>query len=93
VDQTVTAGTFRLKGRILDEMSKARGMENRHQVSMRAGVSYPTIAKWFGEPESVESIHLPSLAGILVGALGMTPAEALKVRLGDLLEYVEDASK
>lgn len=90
MDPTVAVGTFRLKGHILDEMSKARDLENRHQVSMQAGVSYPTIDKWFTEAETVESLHLRSLAGILIGAFRMSPAEALNKRLGDFLEYVEE---
>ncbi len=90
MEALVATRTFRLKGRVLDKMCKSHGLKNPHQVSMRAGVSYPTIEKWLSEPEGIESIHMPSLAGILIGALGFKPEDVLKMRIGDLFEYVED---
>lgn len=90
------SGTFRLRGRVLKEIAKEKGIvdskgnANRHQVSLRAGVSYPTVDKYFENYDEVESIHLRSLAGILVDAFGMTPDEVLNLKLGDLFEFVSE---
>ena len=86
----VARGTFRLKGATLKQMAKRAGIDNKHQLSMKAGISYPSSVTWMTEPEKLESIHLPSLAGILIDAFGMTPSQALDLRLGDLFEYVPD---
>jgi hypothetical protein len=83
----MTTGEFRLNPRLIKERTKAMGMGSNHAISLRAGVSHPTIAKWLDEPETVDYLHLKSLAGILVDAMRMTPAEALEIRLGDILDF------
>lgn len=90
----VPSGKFRLKGQSLKETARRlgitnkKGEANRHQVSLRAGVSYPTIDKYFEDYEDVESIHLQSLAGILVDAFETAPEDVLDMRFGDLFDYI-----
>jgi hypothetical protein len=86
--KSMASGTFRLKGSALQKMAQGRGVPNRHQVSLEAGVSYPTVDKYLRQPETVGSIHLRSLAGILVDAMKMSPEEALELRLGDIFEFI-----
>ena len=82
------SGTFRLKGAALFERFRKRGFDNHHRISLQARVTYPTVQFWLQDEPAVESLHLPSLAGLLVDGLGMTPEQALSLRLGDLLDYV-----
>jgi hypothetical protein len=82
------SGTFRLKGAALLERFHKRGFDNHHRISLQARVTYPTVKSWLQDEPEVESLHLPSLAGLLVDGLGMTPDEALSLRLRDLLEYL-----
>lgn len=82
------SGTFRLKGADLLRRFQKRGLENHHQISLQARVTYPTVKLWLQKDPEVESIHLGTLAGLLVDGLGMAPREALDLRLGDLLEYL-----
>ena len=84
----MTTGEFRLNPDLINERAKGLRLANSHQISLSAGVSHPTIAKWLEEPDEVKYLHLRSLAGILVDALRMTPEEALDLRLGDLFSYV-----
>ncbi len=83
------SGTFRLKGADLLRRFHQRQLLNHHQISLQARVTYPTVREWLQDDPPVESLHLPSLFGLLVDGLGMTPREALDLRLGDLLEAVQ----
>ncbi len=90
----VPSGKFRLKGLALKETARRlgiidkKGEANRHQVSLRAGVSYPTVDKYFEDYEDVESVHLRSLAGILVDAFETAPEDVLNMRFGDVFDYI-----
>jgi len=82
------SGTFRLKGAELLDRFHKRGLESYHRISLQARVTYPTVRLWLQDESTVVSLHLPSLAGLLVDGLGLTPQQALSLRLGDLLDYV-----
>ena len=82
------SGTFRLKGAKLLERFHKRGLSSYNRISLQARVTYPTVRLWLQEESTVESLHLASLAGLLVDGLGLTPEQALSLRLGDLLDYV-----
>jgi hypothetical protein len=83
-------GVFRLKGSMILEAGKRKGIENIHQVSMRSGVSYPTAYRYIEKPEKVEAVSLRALYGVLVDGIGMSPEEIANMRLGDLFELVPD---
>ena len=89
--QTMPTGVFRLKGSTILEASKRKGIENIHQISMRGGVSYPTVHRYIETPKKVESISLRALYGVLVDGAGMTPSEIAEMKLGDLFELVPDS--
>ncbi len=87
--KTMPSGTFRLKARRLRELTKQAGLDNPHRVSLEAGVSYPTIVKYFDEDNGVdETLHLPSLVGILVDACDTPVERVLRMQLGELFEFV-----
>jgi hypothetical protein len=84
-------GVFRLKGSTIGANAKRKGVENPHQVSMRSGVSYPTVHRYIETPEKVEAISLRALYGVLVDGIGMSPSEIAEMKLGDLFELVPDS--
>jgi hypothetical protein len=89
VAKKMPSGTFRLKARRLRELADQAGLQNPHRTSLEAGVSYPTIVKYLDLEGSVdETLHLPSLAGILVDACALAPEKVLRMPMGDLFEYV-----
>lgn len=89
----VASGTFRLKGRTLDDLAKSNEVKNAHQASMRSGVPYPTVKTYWEKPETLESVHLPSLAGLLIDAGGLSPEEALSKSLGELFDFVPNSGE
>ena len=83
------AGTFRLKGSSLLSKAKDRGIENRHQLSMAAGVSHQTIYAIF-DNEPMKQISLPVLAKLLINGAGFTPDELENVKFGEIFEYIAE---
>lgn len=87
-DNRMAAGRFRLKGRPILKLGK--GVDNPHQVHLRSQVSWPTITKYLsGEETTLEdmrSVDLGVLYSLLVDGLGLSEAEALDLRLSDILE-------
>ena len=80
-------GTFRLKGSSLLSRAEVNGVENRHQLSLRSGISTQTIYSLFdGSP--IKQIDLRVLAKILINGVGITPEELENVKFGDIFEYV-----
>lgn len=87
---TVTSGTFRLKSRFFDE-NKLR--INKHQLSLREQVSYPTVLRYLRQPEhenfeAIENFSGDVLYAILVKGFGLSPDELEDMKLGDLFEVV-----
>ena len=83
------AGTFRLKGSSLLSKAKERGVENRHQLGMAAGISHQSIYAMFdGDP--AKQINLPVLAKLLINGVGYKPEELANVKFGDIFEYVDE---
>lgn len=91
--ERMPSGVFRLKGSRLMALGKERGVENPHQVSMKSGVSYPTIHRYAEKPEEVEAISLRALYGFLVDGLGLSPDEVESLRFGDVFEAVPDGAE
>lgn len=83
-------GVFRLKGSNLLEKGRTRGIDNIHQVSMRGGVSYPTVHRYFENPDQVESVSLRALYGTIIDGLGISPEELSKMPFGEIFESVPD---
>lgn len=83
-------GVFRLKGSNLLKLGQKRGIDNIHQVSMRGGVSYPTVHRYFENPDQVESVSLRALYGTLIDGLGLTPDELSNMAFGEIFESVPD---
>lgn len=83
----MATGTFRLKGSSLLTKAEENGVENRHQLSLRSGISTQTIYSTFdGSP--IKQIDLRVLAKILINGVGYTPEELMNVKFGDIFEYV-----
>jgi hypothetical protein len=81
-------GTFRLKGSSLLSRAEKNNVENRHQLSLRSGISTQTIYSLFsGEP--MKQLVLRVLAKILYDGIGFTYEELENVKFGDIFEYVE----
>jgi hypothetical protein len=93
MDKIMPTGTFRLKGAKFYEIARSKGDENVHQVSQKSGVSYPVIARYLKKPETVESVHLPSLYGLLIDSIGIRPSELEKMKFGDVFEIIQNGVK
>jgi hypothetical protein len=64
-----------------------------HKASQAGGFAYPTMHRYWRQPETVESLHGRSIVGLLVDALGMSPDEVESLRFGDVFEVVIDGGK
>lgn len=65
------------------------GLQNAHQLSLAARVSYPTADKYINRPADIRAVDLGILAQVLTGGLGIAPEDALELRLGDVFEIGE----
>jgi hypothetical protein len=65
------------------------GVPNGHQLSLRARVSYPTIDKYVNRAQFAFSVSTEAMAAILLDGIGLSPEQALDLRLGDVFELVE----
>jgi hypothetical protein len=90
----MAAGKLRLKGRPI--MDLGRGVENPHQVHLRSQVSWPTVNKYLSGDvatlDDMKSVDLEVLYGILVDGLGLSEAEVMNLKLGDILEVSRGAA-
>lgn len=85
----IRSGTFRLKGSSLLSKAEENGIENRHQISMKAGISTQSIYSIFdGAP--MKQIDLRVLARLLIRGVGYTPEELENVKFGEIFEYVDE---
>ena len=66
------------------------GVKNAHQATLKSGVCYPVVQRYFKKSEDIESVHLRSLAGLLISACGMTPDQVLNLPLGYLFDFIPD---
>lgn len=73
-----------LDGRYLLGLARHRGAENMNQISRRSGVSYPTVHRYLSEPQRVNAIDLDTFYQFLRRGLGLTRAEIMSLRLGDI---------
>lgn len=64
-----------------------------HKASQAGGFAYPTMHRYWRQPETVESLHGRSIVGLLVDALEMSPADVHDLRFGDVFEIVIDGGK
>lgn len=75
--------SLRLRGDMILERS---GASNVHQLSLRSGVSYPTVEKYIRRPEDIQALDLGVLLQVLVDGCGMTLQQVAELRVGDLFE-------
>ncbi len=69
------------------------GTSNPHQLAMKARVSAPTAAKYVNTPEAVQVVDMAVLAAILTEGFGLSPRQALNLRLGDIFDFVDDGDE
>jgi hypothetical protein len=93
VKAAMPSGVFRLKGSSLMSLARSRGAQNPHQVSMKSGVSYPTIHRYTEKPEELESISLKALYGFLIDGVGLQPAEVERMSFGDIFEAIPNGAE
>jgi hypothetical protein len=88
------AGKFRLKSR--GEILKLGKTPNAHQVSIRSGNSWVTISRYLADDEekrdSVQSVDLAIMYGMLTSGLGLTDEQALDLKLRDIFEITKVAA-
>lgn len=82
-------GTFRLKGSSLLSRARKNGVENRHQLSLRSGISSQSIYSIF-DGSAMKQIDLRVLAKILINGIGYTPEELENTKFGEIFEYVDE---
>lgn len=82
----VASGYLRLKAAELLKEHKT----NLHQASQKGGFSYPTVHRYINKPQTIESMHMKSLVGLLIDGLGLSPDEVENLRFGDVFEVVLD---
>lgn len=85
----VATGAFRLKGRFFrsDKLKV-----NKHQLSQREGVSYPTLLRYLDnqdrDADPIKNFSGDVLYALLVEGFGMSPDEVENLRVGDIFEVV-----
>lgn len=85
----MTNGSFRLKGRDLYAEGYRRRRFNDVKTAARiTGMSRPTLSNWINNPETVSRLDLNGLTNLLVDGLGITPEEALQMKLGDIFQFI-----
>ena len=84
------SGTFRLKGSsLLSKAKEKKGIENAHQLSMEAKITYQTVYKYF-DSEGMKALDLRVLAQLLLSGVGYTQEELMDVKFGDIFEYINN---
>ena len=86
----VTSGFVRLNGRFFDE---DKLLTNKHQLSLEEKVSYPTVHKYFKEGSDIRNVSGEVLYAILIRGMGYSVEDARELRLGDVFEFVTQASE
>ena len=68
-------------------------LTNRHQLSLAAGVSYPTVFKYMDQSadDDIDIFSGRVLYALLVEGFGMSPAEVDNLRVGDIFEVGADS--
>lgn len=72
------------------EILKRSDEPNAHQFSLKARITAQTAYKYLNAPEGMESVDTKILAAILLDGLGLTPAQLLTVKLGEIFDLVDD---
>jgi hypothetical protein len=65
---------------------------NKHKLSQQGQISYPTVLKYLNTPSDVLAFDGGVLYTILVDGMGYSPEDAMKLNLGDVFEFVPEAS-
>jgi hypothetical protein len=90
MEQIMTGWRLILKGQQILKMGK--GAENAHQLSLRSGVSYPTVKRYVDTPELVQALDAIVLPTVLIEGQGLTREQVLDLRIGDLFDILQDAA-
>ena len=77
---------FVLKG---NWILKKSGLDNVHQITLRARISAQTGYKYIQTPEKVKAFDMKVLATLLIDGAGLTPKEVLEMKIGDLFDLVD----
>ena len=84
MENLVSSGVFRLKGRILYGKSIAEGrVRNVQEIADRSGMTYPTAHRW-----AANGANFKNLAGFLVDGLKLSPEEVSEFKFGEIFEFV-----
>lgn len=88
---SMASGYLRLKGSFFDE---SKLLKNKHQLSQEERVSYPTVHKYLSDRHNsdISMISGDVLYAILVKGMGLSTKDVEDMRVGDLFEFVEDAT-
>jgi len=81
--------TWRLKLKGKKLLGMGQGAINSHQLHLRSRISYPTVRKYIEKPGEVHAYNAAVLAGILIDGQGLSVAEVLELKIGDLFEIVK----
>jgi len=68
-------------------MKMGEGAENPHQLSMRAGVSYTTVARYVERSETIQTLDLKVFPTLVVRGLKVSPQQLLDMKIGDLFSF------
>lgn len=77
---------LQVKGKALLERS---GEENANQFAHKARLATQTAYRYINQPDKVDAFDAGVLARIFINGLGLTPKQALDLRIGDIFEIVE----
>lgn len=68
------------------EVLNKSGAGNAHQLGLRLRISATTAYKYFSKPDEVQAFDVAILAAIITDGLGLSPEEAMNLKLGDIFE-------
>ena len=84
----MASGYLRLKAAELLEQHET----NLHRASQKGSFSYPTMWRYINKPKEVESMHMRSVVGLLVDALGLEPHQIEEMKFGEIFQVVLDSN-
>ena len=92
---TMASGTFRLNGRFFDEKKL---IMNKHRLAQFERLSYPTVHKYIYKDDLHDNYDVRKFSGdvlfaILRHGMGYSVEEIKQLKVGDLFEVLEEASK
>ena len=84
----MTSGAFRLNDRVLLDLAKRRGIDNKSQLQRHTTTTYMTLHRYMSN--ELSRLDADVLISILIDGLGMTKEQVENMRLGDVIQLVLD---